>query len=268
MPFDTHNHTAFSFDADMKLEDALQRAAACNLGLVLTEHYDLNEKQEDGAPVAFPLEDYFNTYKPLRSASLLLGIELGLDNRPEYIEKNQRIVRDYPFDMVIGSVHNIQDYDIYTDRSRNLLSKEQFFSKYLIYAEHVVHANPYIDTFAHIDYPCRYLSYGDNALRYEDFPWLIDNFLHALLAHDICFEINLRLITNPVFRDSLAGILRRYRALGGRYVTIGGDNHTPDTIGTTYAQGAELAQAYDLVPVYFKERKRQIDDPQSFKKSI
>ncbi|CAM3216181.1 PHP domain-containing protein [Sporolactobacillus spathodeae] len=268
MPFDTHNHTVFSFDAEMNLDDALRRAEAYNLGLVLTEHYDLNEKQEDGTPVSFAVDDYLRTYAARRGPRLLLGIELGLDNRPEYVNKNKQIVETHDFDMVIGSVHNIQDYDIYTDRNRNLLSKEQFFTKYLIYAEHTINANPYIDTFAHMDYPCRYLNYGDNTLRYEDFPWLIDNFLSALIEHEICFEINLRLVADQVFRDSLSGILKRYRALGGRYVTIGGDNHVPETIGTTYSLGVGLAQANGLVPVYFKNREMCVDDPQNFKQPL
>ncbi|RYL94032.1 PHP domain-containing protein [Sporolactobacillus sp. THM19-2] len=259
MPFDTHNHTQFSFDADMQLEEARNKAAQQGLNLILTEHYDLNEHQEDGSPVTFPIEDYFSTYAPYRGDHLLLGIELGLDDRDSYIKRNREITEHHPFDMVIGSVHNIRDYDICSDESRNFLSKPDFFAHYLIYAEHTIHKNPYIDTFAHIDYPCRYLSYADNVLRYGDFPVLIDNFLYALIHRDICLEINLRLLDQEAFRSGLSGIARRYQELGGKYVTIGGDNHTPETIGKKYKLGRDLARACGLQPVYFKNRKRVID---------
>ncbi|MFX3617601.1 MAG: PHP domain-containing protein [Sporolactobacillus sp.] len=259
MPFDTHNHTCFSFDAEMKIEQALSRAAKFNLGLVFTEHYDLNEQQEDGSPVAFSIENYLKTYAPYRGDKVLLGIELGLDNRSSYVAKNRRIAEEHDFDMVIGSVHNIQDYDICSDQPKNFLTREAFFTNYLVYAEHTVNANPFIDTFAHIDYPCRYLEYPDNVLRYEDFPWLIDNFLNALIHRKICLEINLRLVNQSAFRTGLSGILGRYRQLGGRYVTIGGDNHRPETIGSSYSVGLELARQNGLTPVYFKKRQMILD---------
>ncbi|MDN3955237.1 PHP domain-containing protein [Sporolactobacillus laevolacticus] len=262
MPFDTHNHTHFSFDADMDIQDALKEAEKYNLNLVLTEHYDLNEQQEDGRPVDFEIDRYFETYSSFRGERLLLGIELGLDNRPDYITRNRTIAESHPFDMVIGSVHNLQDYDMYSDRTKNFLSKQDFFSQYLIYAENTIHQNPYIDTFAHIDYPCRYLTYSDNVLRYENFPLLIDNFLFTLIENDICLEINLRLIDQPSFREGLESIVRRYRELGGKYVTIGGDNHSPNTIGIKYPLGLAMAKEYQLTPVYFKNRKRIVDQLQ------
>lgn len=260
MPFDTHNHTKFSFDAEMRIEDAIKQGNSNHLNLIITDHYDLNERDVDGSEITFPLDDYFRDYATYRNNQLLLGIELGLDNRTSYIERNRKIVENHPFDFVIGSVHNIQDYDILNDQSKNFLSKPDFFARYLIYAEHTINKNPYIDTFAHIDYPCRYLEYSDNVLRYEDFPVLIDNFLTALIHHDICLEINLRLIGKQDFYDGLAGIVRRYSELGGKYVTIGGDNHTPDTIGNKFEFGVAMARDAHLTPVYFKNRKRMIDD--------
>ncbi|WP_100486784.1 PHP domain-containing protein [Sporolactobacillus pectinivorans] len=260
MPFDTHNHTQFSFDAEMQLDDALEKAKECHLNLIITEHYDLNEQKDDGSPVEFQIEDYFKKYAPYRNNQLLLGIELGLDNREAYTARNRKIIEDSPFDFVIGSVHNIQDYDICSDQEKNFLSKQDFFSHYLIYAENTINKNPYIDTFAHIDYPCRYLQYADNVLRYSDFSMLIDNFLLALIHNNICLEINLRLIDLKSFRDGLDSIVRRYRELGGEYVTIGGDNHTPETIGEKYHLGVEMARNNHLIPVYFKNRRRIIDD--------
>jgi histidinol-phosphatase (PHP family) len=259
MVFDTHNHTRFSFDADMDVQEALKKAESCHMNLVLTEHYDLNERQEDGSSVDFDLPHYFDAYGPLRGEHLLLGIELGLDNRPDYTARNRALVETHPFDMVIGSVHNLQDFDLYSDRAKNFLSKHDLFGQYLIYAEHTIHRNPYIDTFAHIDYPCRYLKYSDNVLRYEDYPLLMDNLLSTLIENDICLEINLRLIDQNGFREGLESIVRRYSELGGSYVTIGGDNHTAESIGTNYALGEAMAREYNLVPVYFKERKRMVD---------
>ncbi|MFX3617672.1 MAG: PHP domain-containing protein [Sporolactobacillus sp.] len=259
MPFDTHNHTDFSFDSDMQIDDAIRQANHNHLNLIITEHCDLNEVNKDGTEINFPIENYFKKYASYHNEQLLLGIELGLDNRMAYIIKNRQIVSDHAFDFVIGSIHNIQDYDILNDQSKNFLSKSDFFAQYLIYAENTVNKNPYIDSFAHIDYPCRYIEYSDNVLRYEDFPMLIDNFLSTLILHDICLEINLRLIDRGRFCEGLSSIVRRYHELGGKYVTIGGDNHVPETIGKKFQMGVDMARKAGLTPVYFKQRKRIID---------
>ncbi|SFG74945.1 PHP domain-containing protein [Sporolactobacillus nakayamae] len=260
MPFDTHNHTKFSFDAEMGIEEAIKQGKNNHLNLIITDHYDLNELDKNGETIEFPLDNYFQEYAAYRNDHLLIGIELGLDNRTKYIIRNRQIIESHPFDFVIGSVHNIQDYDILNDQSKNFLSKPDFFARYLVYAEHTVNKNPFIDTFAHIDYPCRYLEYSDNVLRYDDFPMLIDNFLTALILHDICLEINLRLIGKQAFYDGLSSIVQRYAELGGKYVTIGGDNHTPDTIGNKYSLGLKIALDAHLTPVYFKNRRRMIDN--------
>jgi len=53
----------------------------------------------------------------------------------------------------------------------------------------------------------------------------------------------------------LAPVYRRYHELGGRCVTIGSDAHVPSGVGRNYGRARELAHAFDLQIVTFRERK-------------
>ena len=61
MIFDTHIHTRFSFDSAMDIVDALGQARKLGIGMVTTEHLDLNMEEVNGFEVSFDIEAYFRT---------------------------------------------------------------------------------------------------------------------------------------------------------------------------------------------------------------
>jgi len=68
-------------------------------------------------------------------------------------------------------------------------------------------------------------------------------------------EINTRRLGTPVAFDSLINIYKRYKELGGTYVTIGSDAHYAEYIGSNINKGFAIAETLDLTPIYFKDRK-------------
>jgi histidinol-phosphatase (PHP family) len=53
-------------------------------------------------------------------------------------------------------------------------------------------------------------------------------------------------------------IYKRYRDMGGRYITIGSDAHTEENIGMNFKVALDLAEHLNLQPVHFKNRKIEI----------
>ena len=51
--FDTHMHTDFSFDSREKLENILKRSKELGIGVITTEHKDLNYMDVGGFPIDF-----------------------------------------------------------------------------------------------------------------------------------------------------------------------------------------------------------------------
>ena len=86
----------------------------------------------------------------------------------------------------------------------------------------------------------------------------MDAVLRALVETDTVIEINTRRLGVPRGIKELAPVYRRYRELGGRAVTIGSDAHVPNAVGNHYARAQELARAFDLQVVTFRERKMRL----------
>lgn len=251
--FDTHMHTSpFSTDSQMKLDELLLRKEENHLGIVLTEHIDY-----DFPPplyYGFDVEEYFSQYLPYRNASFLLGVEIGLMVAVQ--EKNKRLVQSYPFDMVIGSIHAVNGFDLYDAAYFQAFSDKT--SAYRAYMETIYeNLKDYedFDTLGHIDYIVRSAPYEDPILRWEDFPQYFSAILKILAKKEKSLEINTRLFGNKAAVQALSQILVQFAKEGGKTVTIGSDAHRAEHVGVYLPEAYKLAHRCGLTPVYYKKRK-------------
>jgi histidinol-phosphatase (PHP family) len=257
MIFDTHIHTRFSFDSAMDIVDALEQARKLGIGMVTSEHLDLNMEEVNGFEVSFDIEAYFRTYSPFRGKDLLLGIETGIDLI--HAEENRKLVEGYPFDMVLGSMHTMKGLDATSTGNFRGMTMVDFFRIYLIEARKTVERNDFIDTLAHIDFPARYLRLEPRHVRYGDVKQEMDDLFSMLVEKDISLELNLkRRLDGEVYR-SLSSILRGYHAQGGLFVTLGSDAHTCGEVGQELFEGLRLVEEIGLKTCYYKDRNRMMN---------
>lgn len=250
MLFDTHMHTKFSTDSTMMLEDAVAKARELNLGITITEHMDLAYPE----PQAFLLDvaGYFREYAGYRNDKLLLGIEIGM--RTDCREDNRRIVAAHPFDYVIGSIHVIDNIDIYCENFYHSRSKEEVYGRYFDTMADCLATYEFIDSLGHIDYIARYARYADPEIYYYQFKDSIDRILGILADQGKALEINTRRLDNRERIDNILPIYRRFYELGGRLATIGSDAHKPQDIGKGMNLALQLAEECGLKVVRFKDR--------------
>lgn len=251
MLFDSHVHTEFSADSDMKAKDALARAEALGIGLVFTEHIDFSYQGK--LKFFFSPEDYWKTYEPLRGERLSLGVELGMV--PGELEMAEAFLARAPFDEVIGSIHLIDGGDIYEPSTYEGKTQREMYGRYFALMRDMVRQNPYIDTLAHIDYIARYAPYEQPGILYADWRDEIDEVLRAVIETDTALEINTRRFDDRLAMKELAPIYRRYAEMGGQYVTIGSDAHRKEAVGAHLGLAAQMAESYGLEVVTFRERK-------------
>ena len=113
---DQHTHCNFSTDSDASPESMIIGAIEKGLThLCLTDHMDLDYPgtSPDNPLFEFNVTDYFTALTPLKEVNrdklyLGIGIELGL--RPHREDLNQqmsKLLKDYSFDYVLGSVHRL-----------------------------------------------------------------------------------------------------------------------------------------------------------------
>lgn len=254
--FDSHVHTAFSVDSKMPIEDAIRTASNKGLGIVITDHMDINDYKQD--TFIFDVDDFFKTYSPLRSDKVLLGIEMGF--RKEAAVRNQTIVDAYEFDFILGSVHTpyatTNPYEYCDDENFQGLSRKDAYAEYFKSMLAAIRENPYFDSLGHIDYIARYSPYDDRSLYYDEQKAGIDAVLKELVYQGKSMEINTKIIQQGVTAKELLKIYKQFRAFGGETLTFGSDSHVADTLGKDFKLAMSMAEACGLKPVYYKKRQR------------
>ena len=253
MIFDSHSHTSFSADSDMTAEDALKAARARGLGIVFTEHLDVDFPGE--LDFSFDPAAYWKQYEPLRGDNLHLGIEVGM--QAGTAEASRAFVTRAPFDLVIGSVHLLRGIDIYEKECFEGREKDELYREYFRRMAEMIACHDFIDVLGHIDYIARTAPYENPELSYGAFADEIDAVLRTAVAQGVVLELNTRRLGSRRALKELAPIYARYHELGGRYVTLGSDAHGADAIGANFAAAEDFARAMGLSIVTFFARKME-----------
>ncbi len=251
MIFDSHLHTKFSADSKMTAVEAIARAASLNLGVVFTEHFDFGLKL-DGKNFAFDAAAYMNEYKNFRGKNIRLGVEVGL--RKFARAANENFLAQADFDFVLGSIHLVDDLDIYypeffADKDKTTAYKKYFRQM----ADEAAVAD--FDALGHIDYICRTAPYDNPEIDYAAFTQDIDEVLKVIVGREKVLELNTRRFKNSRAIDELVPVYKKYRALGGKFVTIGSDAHRVSAVGNFFSEALDFLRELDLTPVTFSERK-------------
>lgn len=244
--YDFHVHSSFSGDSDTPMEDMLLAAIHKNLhGLCMTEHLDLDYPVSVDCPPGYfslDLSSYRQVFEQLQGKygdklDLCFGIELGV--QPHLADKHYELVRQYPFDFVLASAHTCHHRDPYYPEFYQDRSEEAAYREYFSCILENLEAYNGFDSFAHLDYVVRYGPNRDTFYNYETYRDLLDNILVKLISMGKALECNTGAINyglkslNPSIE-----VLKRYRELGGEYVTIGSDAHKTPAL----AYGFDIAK--------------------------
>ncbi len=230
--FDYHMHTVVSFDGHHRgLDMALAAKAAGLKEICFTDHLDYDPLGKMGI-LAFDTERYNAEYDALEVPGLKIrrGMEFGMtpDNREQFRLDLQR----RPFDFVLGSVHFVDDLDVYYPDYWQGKTVFQAERRYLEATLECVQVHEDFDVLAHLTYIAK--THCHPAPRPVPFPEhreLIDEILRILAAKGKGLEMN----TSGVDRCGgflpTADYFRRFRELGGEIITVGSDAHTASRVG-------------------------------------
>lgn len=251
MLVDTHMHTKFSTDSKMTIEEAVAKGLELNIGITITEHMDLGYPESNA--FQFDVDEYLRDYNKFRSDSVLLGIEIGM--KQDCLQDNRSIAARGALDYIIGSIHVIDNVDIYHEDYYRNRTKQEVYNSYFKAMLECVNCYDFIDSLGHIDYITRYARFTDPELYYHEFAEQIDCVLKGLAEREKALEINTRRLGNMKTVENLLPIYKRFAELGGRLATIGSDAHYPQDIGQGMAIALEMAAQCSLKAVYFKDRQ-------------
>lgn len=247
---DYHVHSSFSFDSHENPKNIIERAITLNMKQIcFTDHQDYKWPVAGENPT-LNIEEYISVIynfkkKYSKKINVLCGIELGLMKSATDLCEN--LLCSNQFDFVIGSCHIVDGMDPYDSQFWNHRGDREAFELYFNTLLDGLKNFHHIDTLGHLDYIVRYSPNRDSNYSVSDYQDIIDEILNYIIHHNIKLEINTaNLAKGFSFPNPHTDIIKRYRELGGKYVTVGSDAHTAKYIGYGFDMVEEIIRKIGL----------------------
>ncbi len=256
---DIHLHSRYSDDSDELMEAQVKRGIEIGLPVIcFTDHIDWD----------FPLPDFHFDYdvgeymeeiellqeKYGKQICILKGVELGM--QPQLGDRYRQLLDRYSFDYAICSQHLVNLQDPYYPETFEGREERDVFYDFFEETFRNLSLFHDADTLGHLDYIVRYGKKREESYRYQLFAELIDEILKLLVRHDIALELNTAGIRKGLgFPNPHPDVLRRYRELGGKLITVGSDAHVHGDLGKDFDLAEQILKEEGFTEIcYFKER--------------
>lgn len=242
---DYHVHTEFSDDSVYPMKTVIRDAIAMGMNeICLTDHVDYGVKIDwdcgkqiqyrNGEPLANV--DYPRYMSEIDRMKRLYGNKIRIKTGLEFgIQKHtipdfQRLFERYAFDFIILSIHQVENQGFWTQDFQRGRSQKEYQQRY--YEEMLAVVRDYKDysVLGHMDLIARYDLAG--VYPFEKVRPVIEDILHIVIADGKGIEVNTSSHRYGL-TDTMpsANILKLYRDMGGRIITIGSDSHKPEHLG-------------------------------------
>jgi histidinol-phosphatase (PHP family) len=255
---DMHTHTNNSFDGNYPIEEMCDAAIERGVQVIaFTDHVEMDFFTEKGYD-----KDAENSYKDILRAKeiykgrleVCAGIELAEATYNKQLAEELINSRDYDF--VIGSVHYVENVDIYYDMFWTGKTVEQAEKRYFEQILSCVQAHNDIDVLGHLTYVTKA---GGNPshriVRPEDHRELIDEILRTLASKGKGLEVNTSAFNRYGIWLPEKEYLIRFKELGGEIITVGSDAHNCDRVGEHCAKAcAMVADVFGYVCTFVNRK--------------
>lgn len=245
---DYHLHSSFSGDSDTPMEKMILRGIELGLTqMCFTEHndfdYPVTVSEPEGFfelnPDAYLYDLLCLKEKYAGRIRILFGVELGL--QPHLSKQNAAFAKAHDYDFIIASSHLCGGRDPFYPSFYEGRTQEEAYREYFTSILDNLRVYSNFDVYGHLDYMVRYGPKKDEGYSYEAYRDIFDAILTRLIDMEKGIEINTKGLDKGL-RDAnpCAGVLRRYRELGGEIVTVGSDAHTPEQIAACFDRAADI----------------------------
>ena len=260
---DFHVHTDNSDDAHDSLMVIGEKAVAKGLrALAVTDHAECHRYWKDSFNLAIR-NSFFEAMKAevafRGQLALMAGVEIG---QPLHdLEAANDVLNSNPWDFVVGSLHLVKGSTDFWKVDYKTADVPALLKQYFEEIYDMVCWGKF-DTLAHLTYPLRYIEGREHiAVDLSDYMEQIHAILSRLAKDDKALELNTQGYRSEYGKPTPdLDIIRLFKQLGGKYVTIGSDSHYAVDVGSNIADGYEilLSAGFDTVTIYDHREPIQI----------
>ena len=254
LALDYHIHSTHSKDGKNTVLEMCEAALGRGLReICLTEHLDFDRQDPDYGFLDW--EAFAEAVAEARAryaGRLVIRQGLEFDFRRAYGDEPAEVLATMPCDFRIGSVHTAAGLHLYDLAKRPLpadFDVRGLQAEYLAEVEALA-ASGLASAIGHFDYVYKQLPDLVRPYRDERYWRRAERILARCVAAAAALEVNTHhMLDRGLGMAADVEILRRYRALGGRLVTVGSDAHHREDIAHNFAAaGQALREAgFDAV---------------------
>jgi histidinol-phosphatase (PHP family) len=254
--YDQHTHTYFSGDSSEEPENYIKRGLELGLsGVTFTDHMDYDYPYEPAGIFEFDVDKAFAEFDSLKekyrgSFDIGKGIEIGLRTEAgkceEMRERLNRLIGEREYDAVIGSVHMLDNIDLfYADywKDKDPRACVENYFKAVLFA---VGYYDCFDIFGHLDYIIRYAPCEKSFYVPSDYRDITDEILKKLIERGKALEVNTKSL-KPDYGLNAPNpgpeVIKRYIELGGELLTLGSDAHFKEALAYRFDTGEEILKS-------------------------
>jgi histidinol-phosphatase (PHP family) len=195
-----------------------------------------------------------------RGLAIRFGVEVTYERA--YEEDIRGWLARHPHDYVIGSVHISETSPYKAGNVAAFVAGRPLGEIVAPYFDEVIGAarSGLFDTIGHLDFVKRYLVPHVMPEQLAAAPELYEPVLAALVATGTALEVNasgLRQLPRETYPS--AGIVARYRELGGRHVTIGSDAHRTEWFAYGLGKAYRLAVGAGFEALAFRRGGERVE---------
>ena len=243
--YDQHTHSLHSHEraclsyVEEMCRGAMERGMS---GIAVTDHYDLGRKPAElvTSYIRSSIEEVQAVREKLGDRFYLaLGIELGEGHQGP--EESAAAAALGPFDIVLGSLHNVSGQRDFSAIGKDFPDKRALFSTYLQEQIQMARWGGF-DVVSHLTYPFRYYMLGEGCPAVEEFEEELRTLFAILAQSGKGIEVNTSGLYRPEHGRTMPGLweLKLWRECGGEIVTVGSDAHQRCHAGCGIREGAVL----------------------------
>lgn len=255
---DYHMHTPLCGHAKGAPKEYARRAV--NVGLEeigFSDHAPFVHKVDPGITMGMEqLPEYYQMIEEARSLyknELRIKVAIEADFIPGYEDKTKKILKDYPYDYVIGSVHFIRDWGFDDPAERGKWDEadvNQVYRDYFELLRQCARSQLY-DIMAHVDLVKKF---GHRPT--EDMSDEVKKTALTFKECGVAVEINTSGLRKQCQEMYPAMEYLKLYAQAGVPLTFGSDAHQPDHVGADFETAYQLAKEAGYTQYcLFKDRK-------------
>jgi len=254
MLIDYHIHTRFS-DGKKDFSDYVDEAVKRKIDEIgFSDHVSF--EKVDWLMNVTDLPNYMNKITQLKKASKI-SIKMGLevDFVPYKMDKLMRMINNFNFDYLLGSVHFIGDWLIDDEKQMHKWKKknvDEVYQQYFALVQNMAKSELF-DIVGHLDLVKKF-----DFRPKKDITSLLLETVEIISKSKMCVEVNTSGLRKPCREIYPSEKLIKMCFDNGLPITLGSDAHSPEEVGADFDKATDLLRKVGYVEIVrFTGRNRE-----------